>query len=643
MTRRCARTVGIALALLALGGGASPFGAATAGAQTAGGPLAGPGPTPVSLAYEPFIRGDANEDTFVNIADAVRILDHLFGSNQVTCLDASDANDDEAVNIADPIFLFAYLFQSSPPPAAPYPACGADPTSDLTLGCVSFLPCVPAGPDRATAAHILRRIAYGPTPAELADLEAIGAEAFILEQLDPLSIPEDPQVATKIAAVPISANYVNYYRHVLLRGRYSTRQLLEQMTDFWSNHFNTYFWTVRGYLLGLPGAIYTNTSSQVAAMELEAAEDAAFRALAFGSFEDLVLASATSPTMLIYLDNISNTFQSPNENYAREILELSTVGVTGGYTQNDVEQLARCFTGWRICKVDPLDLGDPHAPCLPNNSTTGVWSFHFDPATHDYGSKSLFGTTSYPLTIPARPQGSLDGVLDGYEVIAHLATTSQAAEYVSRKLIRKFVDDEAPPALVAACIGTWLATDGDIGAVVETILLSDEFLGLDHRWNKVKTPMETLLSTVRSLNGQTTNANQERLALGNLQHLPTNFDTPDGYPELGDDWIGTSKIVDTIKFSEIIYLGSATLTYDPRPIQQAAGIDESDPDEVVDFWLELMFPGGTNTIDTAIALAFWTTDDSGAPASPAPGTAAYDLQLRKFLTFLRSWPQAFKQ
>jgi len=635
--------VGIALALGALGWGAVPFGAAIAGAQTAGGPTPGPGPVAVALDYEPFIRGDANADTSVDIADGVRILAHLFASDAVTCLDAADANDDEFVNIADPIYLFTYLFQSAAPPPAPYPTCGADPTSDLQLGCAVFAPCIPTGTDRATAAHILRRIAYGPTPAELADLEAIGAEAYILEQLDPLSIPEDPQVATKIAAVPISSSYVNYYRHVLLRGRYSTRQLLEQMTDFWSNHFNTYFWTVRGYLQGLPGGIYTSTTSQVAAMELEAAEDAAFRALALGSFEDLLLASATSPTMLIYLDNISNTFQSPNENYAREILELSTVGVTGGYTQNDVEQLARCFTGWRICKVDPLDVGDPHAPCLANNDPTGVWSFHFDPATHDYGAKSLFTTTSYPLSIPARASGSLDGVLDGYQVIAHLSVTSQAAEYVSRKLVRKFVDDDPPPALVAACIGTWLSTGGNIAAVLETILLSDEFLGTAHRWNKVKTPMETLLSTVRMLDGQTTNAQQERLALGNLQHLPTNFDTPDGYPEVGDDWIGTSKIVDTIKFGEIIYLGSGTLTYAPRPIQQAAGIDENDPAAVVEFWLELMFPGGYDAIDEAIALAFYTTDDSGAPASPAPGTTAYDLQLRKFLTFLRAWPQAMKQ
>lgn len=616
-----------------------------AGSATAQPPVApAAGPTPFPIDFEPFIRGDANADIALNIADAIRILAHLFANDAVACMDAADANDDDAVDIADAIFVVGHLFLATPAPPAPYPGCGADPTNDAQLGCQAFAPCIPTGTDRATAAHILRRIAYGPTPDELADLESIGAEAFILEQLDPLTIPEDPQVATKIAAVPISANYINYYRHVLLRGRYSTRQLLEQLTDFWSNHFNTYFWTVQGYLRNLDGGtIYDSTQSRVAAMELEAAEDAAFRSLALGSFEDLVLASATSPTMLIYLDNISNTFQSPNENYAREILELSTIGVTGGYTQNDVEQLARCFTGWRICKVDPLDLGDPHAPCLPNNSTTGVWSFHFDPATHDYGAKSLFPTTSYPLTIPARPAGSTDGVLDGYEVIAHLATTSQAAEYVSRKLIRKFVDDEAPPALLAACIGTWLSTDGDIGAVVETILLSTEFLGTGHRWNKMKTPMETLLSTVRIFAGQSTNANQERLALGNLQHLPTNFDTPDGYPELGDDWIGTAKIVDTIKFNELIYLGSTTLTYAPRPIQQAAGIDETDPDEVVGFWLELMFPGGTNAIDESIALSFYSTDDAGAPVAHTPGTAAYDLHLKKFMTFLRSWPQAMKQ
>ncbi len=595
-----------------------------------------------------FMRGDANIDGQINLADGIRILDHLFMSAPLGCMDAADTNDDETINIADPIVLFSYLFILAPPPPAPFPACGPDPTNDLVLGCIDSDFCVPPT-DRETSSHILRRIAYGPTPDELDEIEAIGANAFIFAQLDPLSIPENPQVAAKIAALPISATYVNYYRHVLIRGRYSNRQLLEQMTDFWSNHFNTYFWTLRGFLRNLDGgSVYDGgglPDSRIAAMELESAEDEAFRTLAFGSFEDLVIASATSPTMLVYLDNLSNTAGDPNENYARELLELHTVGVAGGYSQNDVEQLARVFTGWTICKVDPIDVGDPHAACLPNNSTTGVWSFHFAPANHDYGAKSLFTSTSYPLTIPAGIPGDPAGVQEGFDVIAHLAVTSQTAQYVSTKLIQKFVSDAPPLSLVAACIGTWLGTGGDVGAVMQTILDSPEFRGATNRWNKVKTPMESILSTVRMLEGETTNAQQILIAVANLSHIVLNFGTPDGYPELGDDWIGTSKLVDTIHFNEIIYQGSSQLTYGPRPIQLAANppIDETNPTEVVTFWLELMFPGGYNTIDEAIAIEFFSTDDIGFPVALVPGTPAYDLHLRKFLTFLRSWPQAMKQ
>ncbi len=602
--------------------------------------------------YKSFVRGDANIDGMVNLADGIRVLDYLFLSASLDCMDAADTNDDESVNIADPIVLFAYLFLFAPPPPAPFPACGPDPTNDLVLGCLNSDICAPPT-DRAAGSHILRRIAYGPTPTELIEIETIGADTFIATQLDPLSIPENPQVAAKIAALPISATYVNYYRHVLIRGRYSNRQLLEQMTDFWSNHFNTYFWTLRGFLQNLDGgSVYDGgglPDSRIAAMELESAEDEAFRTLALGSFEDLVIASATSPTMLVYLDNISNIAGDPNENYARELLELHTVGVGGGYSQNDVEQVARVFTGWTICKVDPVDVGDPHAACLPNNSTTGVWSFHFEPANHDYGAKSLFTNTSYPLSIPAGIPGGLAGVDEGFEVIAHLAVTSQTAQYVSTKLIQKFVSDEPPLSLVAACIGTWLGTGGEVGAVMQTILDSAEFRGTTYRWNKVKTPMESMLATVRMLEGETTNAQQILVAVANLSHVVLNFGTPDGYPEVGNDWIGTSKLVDTVHFNEIIYQGSSELTYDPRLIQLAANpsIDESNPTEVVTFWLELMLPEGYNPIDEAIALDFFSTGDLGNPlGNPlvlVPGTPAYDLHLRKFLTFLRSWPQAMKQ
>ena len=600
-----------------------------------------PGGPPISVGGNQFIRGDANVDGMVNIADGIEMLSFLFSGATIDCLAAADMNSDGSVDISDPIGLFGFLFQGQAAPGAPFPNCGNDTVLPI-LACASFDACGPAT-DRATAAHILRRIAYGPTPAELEDLETIGADAFIAEQLDPFNIAENPQVDAKINAVPITSNYVNYYRHVLLRGRYSNRQLLEQMTDFWSNHFNTYYWTFRAFVRDLPAGGFNGTTSLVPAMVQEAIEDEVFRQNALGPFETLLLLSATSPTMLVYLDNVSNIVGNPNENYARELLELHTVGVNGGYTQGGIEELARCFTGWTVHKVLPADFGDPFAPSVPDNDPAGIWSFKFEPADHDYGEKNLFASMGIPLTIPARPANTADGVLDGLEVIQHLAGTSLTAEYVSFKMIQKFVTDEPPPALVASCIGTWLSTNGQIGAVLDTILSSPEFRGNTYRFGKIKTPMETLLSTVRMLEGETTDANQMRNYLGTLRHLPLNFNTPDGYPELGDDWMGTSKLVDTIHFNEIIVNGSSQLTYNPRTIQQAAGVDEADASAVVTFWLDLMFAGGYNATDVGLAVAFLESNDFEVVTPLVPAAGDYDNRLRKFLMFLRSWPQAMKQ
>jgi len=608
--------------------------------------VAQPTPSPGPGVSVPFIRGDANGDETTDIADSIRILSHLFQGIPLTCLDSGDVNDDEVVDIADPIPLFGYLFQQSAPPPAPWPECGQDPTESDTLSCFSFPICPTTLTDRATAAHILRRIAYGGTLAEVTDLETIGADEFILEQLDPLSIPENPTVDAMIATVPISSNYANYYRHVLFRGRYSARQLLEQMTDFWSNHFNTYFWTVRSYLRDDidGGSVYDENGARDrrdaprGARRSSVARQRSWVLRRPGSDECDQPNDVDLPRQRLQCGR-----QIPMRTMRGELLELHTVGVNGGYTQADIEELARCFTGWTIQKVNPADYGDPFAPALPNDDPSGIFSFKFDPATHDYGQKQLFSSMGIPLTIPQRAAGSVDGVLDGFEVIAHLSNSSLTAEYVSSKLIQKFVTDDPPPALIAECIGTWLSTGGNMRDVMETILFSPEFRGLTYRFGKVKTPMENLLSTVRTLEGETTNAQQIINALSRLQHIPLNFGTPDGYPELGDDWMGTAKLVDTIHFNQIVYEGSSQLSYTPRDIQIAANIDENDPDVVVDFWLEFMFPGGYNELDRGIAYTFFTTDDNGVPLALSNVTVTYEIQLRKFLAFLRSWPQAMKQ
>ena len=252
----------------------------------------------------------------------------------------------------------------------------------------------------------------------------------------------------------------------LTRAVLSERQLEEVMADFWLNHFNVYAqkgpvrWMVPDY------------------------ERQALRPYALGRFRDLVVATAQHPAMLYYLDNWLSTrddFVLPpsrggrklglNENYARELMELHTLGVDGGYTQADVVEVARCFTGWTIER--PQEGG----------------GFLFRPVTHDRGEKRVLGTV-----IPAG-----GGQEDGLAVIDLLVRHPSTARFISTKLIRRFVSDEPPPALVERAARTFRATGGDIRAVLVTIFSAPEFLSAEAHRAKVKKPLEVVASAARVL------------------------------------------------------------------------------------------------------------------------------------------------
>lgn len=598
----------------------------------------------VALRYELFIRGDSNVDGTLDISDPVHLLGYLFGSPEdspLVCHDAADGNDDEAINLADAIVVLGHLFAGDPPPPAPHGQCGLDPTNATDLTCQSYPPCV-GFTDSSLVGHVLRRIAYGPTPTAIEDVLALGVEAYIDEQLDPASIDESGNLLLNTYLNSLNEQTVpsDLFRMQLIRGLYSERQLQEQMTDFWETHFSTYFWT--SFIYFARTVQLGSAQAEIATTSIEWRENQAFRNNSLGNFEDLLLASATSPAMLIYLDNVSNIVGAPNENYARELVELHSLGVDNGYTQADVEELARCFTGWTVCKVAPADVDDPHAPCLAPNDPTGVWAFHFEPSQHDYGAKVIFaGNPLYELTIPARPVGSLDGVLDGFEVIAQLAQRPETAVFVSTKLIRKFVADDAPPGLVAECLATWNQTNADMGAVMGTILDSNEFLGQAYRWNKIRTPMESLLATTRMFEGQT-DAWSVLVSLYALGHVPMDFFTPDGFPETGVDQLGTSKLLERLLFSKSLYDGSDP-SFDLLSILNQGGVAPGDVDEIVDFFLELLFQGNFSPVDRQLAFDFLSTNELGVATPLDPLAPEYAERIGQFAAFLTGFPQFLKQ
>lgn len=248
---------------------------------------------------------------------------------------------------------------------------------------------------------------------------------------------------------------------VVTRAVHARAQLAEVMTDFWLNHFNVYAaegptrWTCVAWLRDT------------------------IRPHALGRFRDLLGATASSPAMLYYLDNYLSTAPGArtrrrsagvNENYARELMELHTLGVTGGYTQQDVEQVARVFTGWTI---------------TPQRS--GRIEFVYVPALHDAGDKVVLGRR-----IPS------SGRAEGEEVLDLLARDPATAEHVVRKLVSRFVADVPPEALVQRAKGVWLASDGDLAAVLRTILESDELFAPASRAAKVKSPLELVASALRA-------------------------------------------------------------------------------------------------------------------------------------------------
>jgi uncharacterized protein (DUF1800 family) len=271
---------------------------------------------------------------------------------------------------------------------------------------------------------------------------------------------------------------------------YSERQLLELMTWFWDNHFNT----------DLRNALH------------EYRENKAFRQHALGRFRDLLGVSAKSPAMLRYLDSTRNHKRSPNENYARELMELHTLGVDGGYTQQDIEELARVFTGWQV-----------------ENDR-----FRFRATAHDTGDKQILGTLIGGA-----------GVQEGEQVLDILASHPSTARFICGKLIQFFVSDPMDTDLVSACARTFGNTDGDIRAVLRRILKSEPFYAAAANNSRFKSPLRYTSGIVRALGipaeRWTLIPALERMGMA-LYRNPV----PTGWPVSGDSWINADQLVQRV-------------------------------------------------------------------------------------------------
>ncbi|MDB5289140.1 MAG: hypothetical protein JWL69_381, partial [Phycisphaerales bacterium] len=486
--------------------------------------------------------------------------------------------------------------------------------------------------DHQKIVHVLNRLGFGPRPGDVERVEKMGLDAYIQQQLHPETIDDavTEKALVRLDTLQMSSSHLmdEFYGDIrrfidqqkvsgdpaemklrygidikqknagpatkpageakkpelpnfeelskrdalrcvgelqdakLIRAALSERQLNEVLVDFWSNHFN----------------IDVKKNSCRA---LKTADDREkIRPHVLGKFHDLLMASATSPAMLVYLDNNENSVvrersnfekkaiemyvsakfgmdakgimankEGPNENYGREILELHTLGVDGGYTQKDVQEVARCFSGWTL---------------NPFNA-----KFQFDSNRHDNGQKLVLGHT-----IPAD-----GGVKDGMIVIDILATHPSTAKFISRKLCRRFVADDPPAELVDRIAQTFQDTDGDLRKVTEAILTSPEFFSASAYRAKIKSPFEYAVSAVRATGGRfvdpafpiwgkvqhvaegagTIGYGAERLSSEKRKSLNWHVyemgeplfacAAPTGYTEISSKWVNPGALIDRLNFA----------------------------------------------------------------------------------------------
>ena len=361
--------------------------------------------------------------------------------------------------------------------------------------------------------QVLDRAAFGPRPGDVARVRRLGVDRWIAEQLTPDGI-DDGAMDAFVARIPpdtAQSNGAADPRVVkVARAVASERQLQEVMVDFWENHFTVYAGKGRPMRDFLP-----------------AYDRDVIRPHALGHFRDLLGAVAKSPAMLFYLDNWRSGVRGLNENYGRELLELHTLGVDGGYTQADVIAVARALTGWSIDR--PAQGG----------------GFIFRPRLHDTGEKVLLG----------HHLAAGRGIADAEEVLDILARHPSTARFVALKLCERFVSDTPPPALVARTAATFTRTDGDLRQVVWTILTSPEFFSRAAYRAKVKSPFELVVSAVRALGGQPDSTRRSAQVIARLGEPVFGHQAPNGYPETGTSWMSTGAILARINFGQAAAAG----------------------------------------------------------------------------------------
>ncbi|MGB7923747.1 MAG: DUF1800 domain-containing protein, partial [Pyrinomonadaceae bacterium] len=381
----------------------------------------------------------------------------------------------------------------------------------------------------------------------------------------------------------------------ILRAVYSERQLQEVMVDFWTNHFNIF--AGKGADKWLLIAYDRDT----------------VRPHAMSKFRDLLGATAESPAMLFYLDNFQSVSpkanarrremgQRPkrgiNENYARELMELHTLGVDGGYTQKDVQEVARCFTGWTI--------NNPRGRGAGRSEDAG--RFYFNPRLHDDGEKMVLGHRI----------AAGGGVRDGLMVLDILARHPSTAKFISTKLARRFVMDNPTPQLVERISAAYMKTDGDIRETLRALFSSPEFNSPAARRAKIKTPFELAVSAVRTLGGETNGGPALHQWIARMGEGLYQYQAPTGYPDTAEDWVNAGSLLERLNFGLALASNRipGTRVQLARFLQQANAGTALDHARIMDRFLNVIVQGDVSP-GTRQTLMKQLSEPALAPSSSA--------------------------
>jgi len=472
----------------------------------------------------------------------------------------------------------------------------------LSLG-VAALPVSAQTPaDSARALHLLSRASWGPRPSDIGAVLTMGANTWLDRQLNPENLadrdvearlkllptvslsmselyrdysprPADVQAARKAQAMGDSGMakmqdamtpaerreraarspqrlHAELVTAKLQRSVFSERQLEDVMTDFWFNHFNVFFNKGQDRYL------------------VSDYERSAIRPNVFGKFENLLIATAQHPAMLFYLDNWQSVYvdtaaralqntgplaarlraRGLNENYARELLELHTLGVDGGYTQADVIEVARALTGWTY--EPPRAQQQGQAPQRPAGNRAragrgmqevrgkGDVPFVFRAQLHDRDEKTVLG----------QKLAANRGIEDGMDVMKIVARHPSTARFIATKLVERFVSDKPPADLVDHLADVFQKTNGDLREVTRALFTSDEFYSSEYRHAKVKTPYELVVSAARATGAEVSQSRRSIDLLRTMGHLPYAEPTPAGFPAMSEDWVNSGAMLNRMNF-----------------------------------------------------------------------------------------------